>query len=161
MSKLINDKVKKQIIAEAVAGSSSRAIAAKYGVSYTTVLRLIRKESDFKNKVEAQHAENTASVLAFMDSQKNDVCELIKKLLDAMNDPKKIANMSLVQLATTMGIVIDKYSAGESAVQSSVKENNLFEALNAVGEEGLDEIPEVQQASEADTHMVEDAEPQG
>lgn len=34
-------------------------------------------------------------------------------------------------------------------------ENNLFEAINACGEEDFDEIPEIQQAAEADDAVVE------
>lgn len=80
MAKL-TDKQRKKIIAESVNGSSIRALAAKYGVSTTTIQRTLKSDNDLKQKVAQKKAENTASILAFMDSKKNDVCGLIDKLL--------------------------------------------------------------------------------
>lgn len=37
-------------------------------------------------------------------------------------------------------------------------ENNLFDAINACGEEGFDDLPELQQAAEGDDAVVEDGE---
>lgn len=40
----------------------------------------------------------------------------------------------------------------------SQAENNLLEAINSCGEEGLDDLPEIQQAAENDAAVVEDEE---
>lgn len=157
MAKL-TDKQRKKIIAESVNGSSIRALAAKYGVSTTTIQRVLKSDTELTQKVAQKKAENTASVLAFMDSKKNDVCALLEKLLAAMNDPDKIAATSLSQLATAMGIVIDKYTANEAPQHSGVAVNNLFEAIDSIGEEGFDDLPEIQQAAENDAAVVEDEE---
>ena len=93
-----------------------------------------------------------------MDSRKNDVCALIDALLAAMNNPDKIAATPLNQLATTMGIVIDKFTANETRQPSDTAANNLFEAINSIGEEGLDDIPEIQQAAKDDAAVVENGE---
>lgn len=161
MAKL-TDKQRKQILAESVEGSSIRALAAKYHVSTTTIQRVLNNsDKEIKQKVTQKKEENVASVLSFMDSKKNDVCALIEKLLTAMNDPAKIAATPLSQLATTMGIVIDKYMLNESPQSSTIKENNLFEAINSCGEEGFDDLPELQQAPENDATVVENAKVQG
>lgn len=91
-----------------------------------------------------------------MDSKKNDVCGLIDKFLSAMGDDEKLAAATVNQLATAMGIVIDKYTANEAVNASSAKENNLFEAIDSIGEEDLNDLPEVQRSAEGDSDMVED-----
>ena len=155
MAKL-TDKQRKKIIAESVNGSSIRALAAKYKVSTTTIQRVLKSDAELTQKAAQKKAENTASVLAFMDSKKNDVCGLIDKFLSAMGDDEKLAAATVNQLATAMGIVIDKYTANEAVNASSAKENNLFEAIDSIGEEDLNDLPEVQHSAEGDSDMVED-----
>lgn len=157
MAKL-TDKQRKKIIAESVNGSSIRALAAKYGVSTTTIQRVLKSDEKLTQKVAKKKEENTASILAFMDSKKNDVCALIDKLLAAMADEDKLAAATVNQLATAMGIVIDKYTATETPQTTSGTENNLFEAINSCGEEGFDDLPEIQQAAEDDAALVENGE---
>ncbi len=155
MAKL-TDKQQKRIIAESVSGASIRALAAKYGVSTTTIQRVLKSDTELTQKIAKKKAENTQSVLAFMDSKKQTVCDLIDKLLAAMGDEGKIAATPLNQLATAMGIVIDKYTAGETPKTADTAANNLFEAIEAIGEEDLNGIPEVQPPAEDDPGLVED-----
>lgn len=157
MAKL-TDKQRKKIIAERVEGATIRALAAKHGVSPSTIQQVLKSDSKLAQKCAQKKAENTAGVLAFMESKKNDVCALLDKLLAAMNDPDKIAATSLSQLATAMGIVIDKYTANEAPQQSGATVNNLFEAIDSIGTEGFDDLPEIQQAAEDDAALVEDEE---
>lgn len=156
MAKL-TDKQKKKIIAESVNGSSIRALASKYGVSTTTIQRVLKSDTELTQKVAQKKAENTVSILAFMDSKKNDVCALLDKLLAAMADDDKLAAATVNQLATAMGIVIDKYTANEAFKSSDTKENNLFEAITAAGKEvDLSAIPELQSETASDTSMVDE-----
>lgn len=156
MAKL-TDKQKKKIIAESVNGSSIRALASKYGVSTTTIQRVLKSDTELTQKVAQKKAENTVSILAFMDSKKNDICALIDKLLAAMADDDKLAAATVNQLATAMGIVIDKYTANEAFKSSDTKENNLFEAITAAGKEvDLSAIPELQSETASDTFVVDE-----
>lgn len=156
MAKL-TDKQKKKIVAESVNGSSMTALARKYGVSTATIHRVVHGDEKLKEKVEQKKAENTVSILAFMDSKKNDVCALIDKLLAAMADDDKLAAATVNQLATAMGIVIDKYTANEAFKSSDTKENNLFEAITAAGKEvDLSAIPELQSETASDTSVVDE-----
>lgn len=156
MAKL-TDKQKKKIVAESVNGSSMTALARKYGVSTATIHRVVHGDEKLKEKVEQKKAENTVSILAFMDSKKNDVCALIDKLLAAMADDDKLAAATVNQLATAMGIVIDKYTANEAFKTSDTKENNLFEAITAAGKEvDLSAIPELQSETASDTSVVDE-----
>lgn len=156
MAKL-TDKQKKKIVAESVNGSSMTALARKYGVSTATIHRVVHGDEKLKEKIEQKKAENTVSILAFMDSKKNDVCALIDKLLAAMADDDKLAAATVNQLATAMGIVIDKYTANEAFKSSDTKENNLFEAITAAGKEvDLSAIPELQSETASDTSVVDE-----
>ncbi len=76
MAKL-TDKQRKKIIAESVNGSSIRALAAKYGVSTTTIQRVLKSDTTLTQKVTQKKAENTASILAFILNTKKTK---IKKL---------------------------------------------------------------------------------
>lgn len=160
MAKL-TDKQRKKIIAESVNGSSIRALAAKYNVSTTTIQRVLKSDTELTQKVAQKKAENTVSILAFMDSKKNDVCGLIDKLLAAMADDEKLASATVNQLATAMGIVIDKYTANEAIKPSDTKETNFFEAIRSAGK-GVDlsAIPELQSSAECDSVLVDETESQ-
>lgn len=156
MAKL-TDKQKKKIVAESVNGSSMTALAKKYGVSTATIHRVVHGDEKLKEKVEQKKAENTVSILAFMDSKKNDVCGLIDKLLAAMGDEDKLAAATVNQLATAMGIVIDKYTANEAIKSSDAKETNFFETIHAAGKEvDLSAIPELQSSAERDPLLVDE-----
>lgn len=156
MAKL-TDKQRKRIIAEYVeGGTSQRKLAEKYHVSPYLIRSILSEDKNLTQKILHKKEENTQSVLAFMDSKKQTVCDLIDKLLAAMGDEDKIAATPLNQLATAMGIVIDKYTAGETPKTADTAANNLFEAIEAIGEEDLNGIPEVQPPAEDDPGMVED-----
>lgn len=155
MAKL-SDKQRKKIIAEFVNGSSMTTLAKKYDVSTATIHRVVHSDEKVKEKVERKKEENTQSVLAYMESKKNDVCDLIDRLLVAMNDPAKIAATPLSQLATSMGIVIDKFTANELNKPDSTAPNNLFDAINGcVKEDEFDDLPELQPETKADSDVVE------
>ena len=156
MAKL-TDKQRKRIIAEYVEdGTSQRKLAEKYHVSPYLIRSILSEDKNLTQKISHKKEENTQSVLAFMDSKKQTVCDLIDKLLAAMGDEDKIAATPLNQLATAMGIVIDKYTAGETPKTADTAANNLFEAIEAIGEEDLNGIPEVQPPAEDDPGLVED-----
>lgn len=155
MAKL-TDKQRKKVIAERVEGASIRALAAKFKVSTTTIQKVLKSDPELTQKITQKKAENAASVLAYMDTKKQTVCDLIDKFLGAMGDPKKIAATPLNQLATAMGIVIDKYTANETVKAPDTAANNLFEAINSCGEEGFDDIPEIQQPAKNGAAVVED-----
>lgn len=128
MAKL-TDKQRKKIIAEHIDGASIRALAKKYKVSTTTIQRTIRSDTEFTQKVTEKKAENQKQVLAHMDEKKEQVCTIVDKILLQMGDDKKIASTPLNQLATTMGILIDKFTANEVSRANATEENNLARAI--------------------------------
>ena len=70
MAKL-TDKQRKKIIAESVNGSSIRALAAKYGVSTTTIQRVLKsdtKETNFFEAIRAAGKEVDLSAIPELQS---------------------------------------------------------------------------------------------
>ena len=111
MAARLTDRQKKKIIADYVQLGSYNAVSKINGVSATTVKNIVLKSADFVEKCEQKKDENTADILAYMDSQKGVVCEIIGKGLAALNDPEKLAEASPAQITTALGTLIDKFTA--------------------------------------------------
>ena len=123
MAARLTDRQKKKILADYVQTNNYCATAKINGVSATTVKNLVRANADIVEKCEQKKEENTTDVLDYMDSQKDLVCQIIKKGLEALNDPDKLAQATPSQITTAIGTLIDKWtmmgkadSCGESGV---------------------------------------------
>ena len=57
--------------------------------------------------------ENTTDILAYMESQRKTVCEIIGKGLAALNDPDKLAEATPAQITTALGTLIDKWTMAQ------------------------------------------------
>lgn len=108
--------------------------------------------------VQQKKAENTTAVLEYMNGQKNQVCCLLDHIIQAMDDPAKMERSSLPQLATALGILVDKYTANEDhGPLARSPKNNLFEIIQQSTQEELntDGISEIECPSEPSHDMVE------
>lgn len=132
MAKRLTDKQKKQIIADYVELGSYRAVAKKNKVAAGTVKNICEKAPEFEQKCAQKKAQNTADILAHMDSKKEDVNRVIDRYLAALLDEKRIAKATPVQLTTAMGTLIDKFTAikpmaGEAAGEDDPLTKALME----------------------------------
>ena len=141
MAKL-TDKQRKKIIADRVDGATLRALARKYNVSDTTIRRTLQNNPEAAEKVAQKKAENTAAVLAHMDKKQKTVCGLIDLYLDALTREEKLNRASVRDIATALGIVIDKFTStglsadklrAEVAKLQSIQENNQKELEDVAG----------------------------
>ena len=68
------------------------------------------------------------------------------------------AQFQLAQKSASMAIFLGKNLLGqtETAVFEHHADNNLFDMINNMDEEGLNDLPEVQQEAETDFDVVED-----
>lgn len=132
MAKRLTDKQKKRIIADYVELGSYNAVAKKHHIADSTVKRVVMKDGDTQRKAEQKKAENAADVLAYMDGQKDKVCSLLDKYLDAMGDRQKIERAGIQQLATAMAIVIDKYAVTAQNEQAIKKLDELMDKVGGV-----------------------------
>ncbi len=110
MAARLTDKQKKKIVADYLENSSYRATAKKNKVSDGTVKRIVAECSDIQQKVAQKKEENTADILAYMESQRGIVCEIIGKGLDVLNDPEKLSRATPSQITTALGTLIDKFT---------------------------------------------------
>lgn len=131
MAKL-SDKQKKQIILQRAEGASLRTLAHRFSVSDTTIRRVLKGDPKTFQKVAQKKAQNTADILDYMDHQKEKVCEVLDKYLVALGDPIKINRAGILQIATAMGILIDKYTATVQNEQSLKKLDEMMDKIGGV-----------------------------
>ena len=113
----LTDKQRKEMISDRAEGMSYRQLAERYGTSVTTVKRTLAKNPEVSQKVTQKKESNTADILAHMDEKRDTVNEIIDKALDVLNDKKKLSRTGPMQLATMLGIVIDKFTGTRAAVE--------------------------------------------
>lgn len=124
VAKHLTDKQKKQIIADYVELGSYAAVARKHKISDKTVKSVVISDPETTRKSEQKKEQNTADILAFMDGKKQDVCSIISLYLKALQDPDKLSRASLQSIATSLGIVIDKFTKdAEKQADTSLFEN--------------------------------------
>lgn len=112
----LTDKQRKQIIADYVELGSYAAVAKKHGIADTTVKRAVEQDHQTLRIADQKKDSNTADILAHMDAKKDTVNEIIDKALNVLNDEVKLARSSPMQIATMLGIVIDKFTGTRAAV---------------------------------------------
>ena len=128
----ITDKKRKKIVADYLELGSYNATAKKNGVSANTVKSIVRKMQDIAKKCEHKKEENTADILTYMEGQRDAVCQLLDKYLLAMGDNAKIKRAGVVQLATALGIIIDKYTTTAQNEQALKKLDEMMDKIGGV-----------------------------
>ncbi|MCX4257749.1 MAG: hypothetical protein OSJ54_12605, partial [Oscillospiraceae bacterium] len=73
--------------------------------------------------------QNTAEILEYMERQKSGVCEILDICLNELKNPEKYAKAPPQQIATTMAILIDKYTADYGRAADT--QNTEYDALTA------------------------------
>lgn len=135
MAARLTDKQKKKIIADYVELESYNAVAKRNGVSKDTVKRIVQNCEDIAQKTQQKKEENTADILAYMESQKQTVCEIIGKGLAVLNDPAKLAEATPAQITTALGTLIDKWVMVNGSSGTETKEDGLSASLRELAEE--------------------------
>ena len=113
----LTDKQRKQVIADYIELGSYSAVAKKYGIAVTTVKRAVEHDNQTLKIAKQKKDSNTNDILSHMDSKKDTVNEIIDKALDVLNDQQKLAKTSPMQIATMLGIVIDKFTGTRHVVE--------------------------------------------
>ena len=110
MAARLTERQKKKIVADYLESGSLRATGRKLCVCGKTVKRLVEESGDFQQKAAQKKEEIQADVLAYMDSQRQTVCEIIGKGLAVLNDPEKLREATPAQITTAIGTLIDKWT---------------------------------------------------
>ena len=132
MAARLTDKQKKKIVADYLELGSYNAAAKKNGVSNHTVKRIVLETPKIYKKVQQKKEQNTADILSHMESQKDEVIKVLDEYLAAMRDPAKIRRAGVVQLATALGIVIDKYTMTAKNEQALQKLDEVMDKIGGV-----------------------------
>lgn len=133
MAARITDKKRKKIVADYLELGSYNATARKNGVSKDSVKRIVQECADFSHKAQHKKEENTADILAYMESKRDIVCEIIGKGLAALNDPEKLAAATPAQITTALGTLIDKFTVpgltGERISPDMAEDNEILKEM--------------------------------
>ena len=135
MAARLTDKQKKKIIADYVQLGSYNATAKVNGVSLNTVKKIVQGNADIAEMCNKKKEQNTVDILAYMESQKGLVCEILGKGLEALNDPGKLKEATPAQITTAMGTLIDKWTAISGGPADTAKEDDLSRSLREMAEE--------------------------
>lgn len=135
MANRLTDKQKKKIVADYLELGSYNATANRNGVSNHTVKRVVLEVPEISRKVKQKKAENTADILAYMESQRGLVCEIIGKGLAVLNDEEKLREATPAQITTALGTLIDKWAAVSGSAADEIKEDGLSKSLREMAEE--------------------------
>lgn len=110
MAARLTDKQKKKIVADYLECQSVNLAAKRNRVSWDSAKKALEEAGEIEKKLEQKKEENTADILAYMESKKGIVCEIIEKGLKVLNDPEKLAEASPAQITTAIGTLIDKWA---------------------------------------------------
>lgn len=147
----LTDKQRKQIVADYAETKNYTAVAEKYGIARNTVKAIVNANPETAEICRDKKEANTNDILAHMDSKKDTVNEIIDKALDVLNDQQKLSKTSPMQIATMLGIVIDKFTgtrhvveklradAAKNSVETkeAVEDDPITKALKEEKENGL------------------------
>ena len=134
MAARLTDKQKKKIVADYLELGSYNATAERNGVCGHTVKRLVSECPEILEKLEQKKEENTADILAYMESKRGVVCEIIEKGLMALNSQEKLAEASPAQITTALGTLIDKWATVTGGPADKVREDGLSKSLREMAE---------------------------
>lgn len=135
MANRLTDRQRKKIVADYLELGSYNATAKANGTSPKTVKRVLAEVPEMPEKVKQKKAENTADILAYMESRRGLVCEIIGKGLAVLNDEEKLREATPAQITTALGTLIDKWAAVSGSAADEIKEDGLSKSLREMAEE--------------------------
>lgn len=113
MAARLTDRQKKKIVADYLETESYNATAKKNGVCGQTVRRVIEESQGITENLKRKKEENTADILAYMDSRRKQVCGIIEVGLAVL--PEKIQTAKTAsEVTTAIGTLIDKWALVKS-----------------------------------------------
>jgi len=131
----LTDKQKKKIVADYAMLGSYNAAAKANGVSPNTVKNIVKGNADFAQSCKRKKEENTQDILAYMDSQRSKVCDIIGLYLDELRNVRQFEKLTPNQLTTALGTLIDKWAMISSSTGNTTKEDGLSRSLRELAQE--------------------------
>lgn len=135
MAARLTDRQKKKIVADYLDTQSINAAAKRNNVSWGTARTVLGEQGDIEKKLEQKKDENTHDILAYMESKRDIVCEILGKGLEALNSPEKLSEATPAQITTAIGTLIDKWTNISGGPVDTAKEDDLSRSLRELGKE--------------------------
>lgn len=135
MAAKLTDLQKKKIMADYVQLGSYTATAKANGCAPNTVKKIVQGNAELAELCRQKKEENTTDVLAYMDSKKDLVCQIIGRGLDALNDPAKLKMANPTQITTALGTLIDKWAMIGGSPADTAKDDALSDSLRKMAED--------------------------
>ena len=133
MAAQLTDIQKKKIVVDYLECQSVNLTAKRNGVSWATTKKVLDGAGDIKEMLERKKEENTADILAYMESRRQAVCDIIEVGLAVL--PEKIQNArSAAEVTTALGTLIDKFTAFGGGPRNDAKEDGLSQSLRELAE---------------------------
>ena len=132
----ITDSKKNKIIADYVQTKNYSETARMNGVSDVTVRKITMEDPSTLNLLEQKKEEDFADVIKYMDSKKDVVCGIIGTYLSVLTDAEKLEKASLQQIATSLGIIIDKFTKEniqKAGNEEEIEKDELSKSLEELG----------------------------
>lgn len=131
VARRLTDKDRKQVLTIYAETENYRETGRILGIDDRTVRKICKETSELTQLVAKKKEENTLDMLTYMDSRKEQAQSVIDKYLTALANPEKIEKAKLVEIATALGIVVDKFTKNTSFSDDALKK--LDEVLKEIG----------------------------
>lgn len=128
MAARLTDKKKKKIIADYLETESYNATAKKNGVCGQTVRRVVEESQEFTENLKQKKEQNTADILAYMESKRQEVCGIIDIGLSVLPDKIRDARTAS-EVTTALGTLIDKFTANGRGIGDTREKDPLSKSL--------------------------------
>lgn len=133
MAPRLTDRQKKKIVADYLECQSINLAARRNGVSWDSARKAIDEAGEIEEKLEQKKQENTADIIAYMESKRQAVCDIIEVGLEVL--PQKIQDARTAsEVTTALGTLIDKFTAFGSLPGDTAKEDDLSKSLREMAE---------------------------
>lgn len=128
MAARLTDKKKKKILADYLETESYNATAKKNGVCGQTVRRVVEESQEFSENLKQKKEQNTADILAYMESKRQEVCGIIDIGLSVLPDKIRDARTAS-EVTTALGTLIDKFTANGRGIGDTREKDPLSKSL--------------------------------
>ncbi len=115
----IDDRTRAMIVIALSAGENTRDVAKAFGVSERSVRRIREREVDMTALAAEKRAAIAQTMDDYLEQERERAQGFISKALDYLSNEDKLAAATLSQIATAMGIVIDKWGKVQNAADGS------------------------------------------
>lgn len=117
MGKTLTQEERMKVVSAVVEGRSNRSVAREFGISEATVRNIIKADSDFSQKYAEKKQEAEFDFLEGLKQISPRVLKVIGLSVDSLTEKVINGEATAQQLATVIGILIDKF--GGSALQGN------------------------------------------